>query len=336
MGDKKRQTGTSHTDGHLAPAKSAHQEALISIQAPAAPVPVDANVTMRRTDAALPADHALWAAIRNRTDAIGFDKYDRFISRVLCDAKDEGAPVSGDPTIEAADICSPTIRDRRRDLLKVPSIYGVDAFLLFEAGVAVQPPRNPQTGKITKGDFNDEVPGEEGRIGERVTFKELSQDLGSYLVGGTTLPYLQRIVDALVGIGSERQKEDLPFCDNLLKRRLTSPSMIELIWSYWNEEGMLVQTMNAVSLRFQNKRGTADHDPLANLEIDALRPLSNILWGFIQDEGSRLSIVRRVYEYAHLYGLVMQGKAAPNLRPADTRLKFIEAFHNLLYRAGLF
>src|SRR5262245_63342947 len=99
---------------------------------------------------------------------------------------------------------------------------------------------------------------------------------------------------------------------------------------------MLVQTINAVCLRFQNRRGPSDLDPLANLELDPLRPLNNIIWGFIQDEPYRLSIPRRAYEYDHHYGLKLQGKAVPELRSADSRSKFIEAFHNLLYRAGLF
>jgi hypothetical protein len=99
---------------------------------------------------------------------------------------------------------------------------------------------------------------------------------------------------------------------------------------------MVVQTMNAVCLRFQNRRGPLDLDPLANLEIDPLRPLNNIIWGFIQDEPYRLSIPRRAYEYDHHYGLKLEGKAAPKLRSADSRVKFLEAFHNLLYRASLF
>jgi hypothetical protein len=112
--------------------------------------------------------------------------------------------------------------------------------------------------------------------------------------------------------------------------------MLELIWSYWHEEGMLVQTMNAIALRFQNRRGPADRDPLANLEIDSLRPLNNLIWGFIQDEYNRLTVQRRAYEYDHHYGLKIIGKAVPELRSADSRSKFIEAFHNLLYRAALF
>jgi len=386
MGDKKNHTGTQRADDHqhdpmVSESQQAHAdtppttppptpvtlttpvEAKVTLPTPVEarvtlPTPMDTKVTLRPPEAALTADHALWAAIRNRTDAIGFDRYDRFIDRLLCSGTDAGTAAPGDPvTAIAANIGSPSIKDRRDDLLRVPSIYGVDAynllklatqaFLLFEAGVAVLLPRDPQRGKIpidptdpTQGQpvpSKTIVPGEEGRIGEKVTFGELSEQLRNYLTPNVaTLPYLQRIVDALVGIDSGRQKEDLPYCLNLLRNRFRHPSLLELIWSYWNEEGMLVQTMNAICLRFQNKRGPADHDPLANLEIDPLHPLSNILWGYIQDEGARLTIARRVYEYDHHYGLRMQGRAVPNLRSADSRSKFIEAFHNLLYRAGLF
>ena len=99
---------------------------------------------------------------------------------------------------------------------------------------------------------------------------------------------------------------------------------------------MLVQTMNALCMRFQNKRGPGERDPLASLEIDPLRPLNNILWGFIQDEYNRLTIARRAYEYDHHYGLKMVGKAVPELRSADSRSKFLQAFHNLLNRTAGF
>jgi hypothetical protein len=111
--------------------------------------------------------------------------------------------------------------------------------------------------------------------------------------------------------------------------------MIELIWSYWMEQGMLVQTLGALSLRFQNKR-LGDRDPLANLEIDPLRGVSNLLWGFIQDEQNRLSIQRRAYEYAHEYGLELTGAAIPRLRTADRRSQFLRSFHDLLSAAWEF
>jgi len=99
---------------------------------------------------------------------------------------------------------------------------------------------------------------------------------------------------------------------------------------------MLAQTLGAISRRFQNVRGPGDRDPLAHLEIDPLRPLNNILWGYIQDEQSRLSVRRRAYEYDHHYGLTLYGKAAPRLRSADSRSKFLEAFHNLLNITSVF
>ena len=74
----------------------------------------------------------------------------------------------------------------------------------------------------------------------------------------------------------------------------------------------------------------ARRDPLAQLEIDPLRPLNNLLWGYVQDEQHRLTVARRAYEYDHHYGLTLLGKAVPPLRGADSRSRFLEAFHNLL------
>jgi hypothetical protein len=104
---------------------------------------------------------------------------------------------------------------------------------------------------------------------------------------------------------------------------------LELIWSYWLEEGGLVQTMHAVSLRFQNKaRGS--YRALARFDVSPLLPLSELLWGYIQDETHRLSIRRRAYEYLYQYGLRIAGKAVGALAPADTRSRFLQAFHELL------
>ena len=99
---------------------------------------------------------------------------------------------------------------------------------------------------------------------------------------------------------------------------------------------MLVQTMNVITRRFQNMRGPQANDPLANLEIDPLRPLNNLIWGWVQDEQHRLSVVRRNYEYDHHYGLRLAGKAVDNARTADSRSKFLEAFHALLSTLAAF
>jgi hypothetical protein len=359
MADRKTQQGKSQPDTELAvPVSSGGMDRLdINI-----PDPVNARVTLRPTETILTPDHALWAAIRNRTDAIGFQRYFAFIDRVLCrreDANpsqsDSGIQVCDDTRtgINAEDIGAPPIKDRRADLGNVPSIYGVDAyyllklatqaFLLFETGVAIKRPRDPNTGEEPgpPSPGSDEVPGEETRTGIRFTFTELKDKLDFYLrqtlTGGTDgkgLLYLKRISQAL--LDTETPAQNLPYCLDVLRNRFSCPSLLELIWSYWNEEGMVVQTMNAICMRFQNRRGPGDRDPLANLEIDPLRPLNNLLWGFIQDEYNRLTVPRRAYEYDHQYGLRIYGKAVPELRSAESRSKFIEAFHNLLYRTALF
>src|SRR5204863_151306 len=84
------------------------------------------------------------------------------------------------------------------------------------------------------------------------------------------------------------------------------------------------------SRRFQNIRGPGDRDPLAHLEIDPLRALNNLLWGYLQNEPNQLTVKRRAYEYDHHYGLTLYGKAVPALRSADSRSKFIEGFQILL------
>jgi hypothetical protein len=91
----------------------------------------------------------------------------------------------------------------------------------------------------------------------------------------------------------------------------------------------MVQSINALAMRFQNQR-TTERDILSRFDLDPLRPINNLLWGYIQDEINRLSVVRRAYEYDHHYGLKLEGKVVPQLQTADSRTKFLEAFHNLL------
>ena len=120
-----------------------------------------------------------------------------------------------------------------------------------------------------------------------------------------------------------------------LRSRLTTPPLMELIWSYWQEEGMLVQGINAITLRFQNRRypGGANLD---RCRISSLRPLTSIIWRYLQLEPERLSLARRAYEYDHQYGLRLRGSAVPNMATADSRTRFIEAFHRVLQEACRF
>jgi hypothetical protein len=122
----------------------------------------------------------------------------------------------------------------------------------------------------------------------------------------------------------------------LVQDKLLHPPMLELIWCYWIEESMAVQAFNSITRRFQNLRTPGERDPLAPLEIDSLRSVSNLLWAWTQDEQSRLSVLRRAHEYDHEYGFTLHGKAVSELRTADRRSKFLESFHTLLWRASQF
>ena len=313
-------------------------------------LPVSTSLT--RTQSEVTVDHGLWAAIRNRTDAIRSESHISFIDRVL-NSKDTNPNLgdeANDPSnrnrkVKASSVGSPSIKEQRDALSTLP-VYGVDAynllklatqaFLLLEAGVVIQ----ERSAKGTATDFEDTdlfMKEEASRVERDVTFVQLEDKLKAYLGGALpgSLPYLKRIVRALLGTDDPVPGET-PYALGILGERFTSPSMLELIWSYWHEEGMLVQTMNAICMRFQNRRGPQERDPLANLEIDPLRPLNNLLWGYIQDEYNRLTIPRRAYEYDHHYGLKLVGKAVPDVRSADSRSKFIEAFHNLLQRTAAF
>ncbi len=169
-----------------------------------------------------------------------------------------------------------------------------------------------------------------------VSFEELKVQLSGYLGDNHALPYMDRIVGAMLAVDPDQHiKKQLHSYHGILRHRATQPILIELIWPYWHEEGMLAQTMNAIALRFQNQR-SGPNDPLAELEIDPLRPLNNMIWGFVQDRYNQLSVSRRAAEYDHQYGLRLLGRAIPELSSADSRSKFIEAFHNLLYRTAVF
>jgi hypothetical protein len=286
--------------------------------------PLSVNLLRSASDPTL--DQRLWRAIRLGTRAIAFDNYDRFLTRVLC--AEEGRRV---PRVS-------------RHLPGADLLHGVDAYQLLRAATEAfllgycgvltpdaignlhtDPDLQPELGELLAEDRSRFGAG----LSDEEVLRRLADELRVYLGGNDTLPYIDRIARGFLGSQG-------PFCDANIAQRMLVPCLIELIWSYWHEEGMLVQAINAVTLRFQNKRGPADREPLANLEIHPLRPLTNLLWGYVQDEDHRLTIARRAYEYEHHYGLGLVGKAVPKLRPADRRSKFLEAFHGLLHQVALF
>lgn len=145
------------------------------------------------------------------------------------------------------------------------------------------------------------------------------------------LPYIDMVYEKIDEFTIRDNGKEC-FDENEIIRSRMRPFFIELIWSYWHEEGMLVKTMQAISARFQNVRN-GGRDPLARIDIDPLRPLNNIFWGYIQDTQHRLNVTRRIYEYDHHYGISLSGNPAP-VNSVDSRSKFIEAFHNLLNKCS--
>lgn len=113
---------------------------------------------------------------------------------------------------------------------------------------------------------------------------------------------------------------------------LPNVPFVELIWNYWLEEGMLVQTLNHILARFQNRRVGPGHDALARFDLNPLLPLRNLLWGWVEDERRRLTVRRRAAEYEYQYGLQLLGRAVPPAsRVVERRTQFLEAFHGLLH-----
>jgi hypothetical protein len=265
-------------------------------------------------------DQALWVAIRNRTRAISFGPYRHFIDRIL---RNEDKELSGVAALDQRlkDLGANHHGVGAYQILKLAT----EAFLLLECGVRLERGRYEHHRLFDRDDESE-------RLDEFVTFDFVASKLREYLGSPPQLPYITRVIEASFpefgdrGIG----------CDRVISCRINEPCLLELIWSYWHEEGMLAQTMNAINRRFQNVQAPGGRDPLASFELDPLRRVGNLLWGQIQDEVHLLSVKRRAYEYSHHYGLSLYGRATGAMRPADNRSKFLEAFHNLLHLTAVF
>jgi hypothetical protein len=298
-------------------------------------IPSAANVGVKLQRAAVPPtrDLGLWAAIRSQSKALAFGHagnqdgsapargYAGFVEAVLW-----GGDVSG-IVRNPAEGCGPlpdlgALAKRAKDvplhgtagyeLLKTAT----EIFLLWNSGVAVR--RTDALGNMIATD-------DEELARSALTVDEITAKLASYLTSDR-LPYIERVLHTAL---RRSDVSDSAFGTGAPSRRADCVCLVELIWSYWHEEGALVRTLNAVSHRFQNVRAPGDHDPLAHLEIDPIRPLNNLLWSYVQDERNRLTLERRALEYDHQYGLTVSGVPAP--LAADSRSRFLGAFHNLLH-----
>ena len=165
----------------------------------------------------------------------------------------------------------------------------------------------------------------QGRIGPNFVNEKISEYFAE-TSGKPVLPYLNSVNRRLTTNGE-------PGCTDPIQSRLSRPLFIELIWNYWHEENMLNQALQVISLRFQNRSIPGKGRAFDNFAVDPLRRINNLMWGYIQKESSRLSVSRRSNEYDHQYGLRLLGKAVGDFPPAESRSRFIEAFHNLLHLA---
>ena len=154
-------------------------------------------------------------------------------------------------------------------------------------------------------------------------------DMGSrYFADGITLPYIAAVARRFPGL----PLDDL--CAGLDTNLLDQPFPVELIWSYWMDEGGLAQTLNLVLARFQNRRSGPGPEPLARFDLMPLRPLRNLLYQWSDDEINRLTVRRRAVEYEYEYGLRLIGRAIPPRSTlVERRSQFLESFHTLLYEA---
>ncbi|TMV00037.1 8-amino-7-oxononanoate synthase [Streptomyces sp. DASNCL29] len=342
-------TFTGPEGEELRPSDGGRADFLVSARPAVAPAD-SVQVHMGRTATPPSDDQALWTVIRKSAEQISFDRYDRWVNQVMCGGEQPGTVLSPRrqplPTGEPRELALPFPGVDAYRLLKATT----EVFLIVNCGVLVSSEQEVMERLFLQGiDLASERKryGDQGPVGDAFRraimirwSKYLAEDPKRPRIPGDPelLPYLDvirhKLGDQQIGLA-----EDLGFgatCFGILRDKLTYPFLLELIWSYWHEEGMLVHSMDAIARRFQNLRGPAERDPLTHVEIDPLRPLNQLLWGYVQDEQHRLTALRRTYEYDHHYGITLLPPTVPPIRPADSRPRFLEAFHTLLSLTSVF
>ncbi len=167
---------------------------------------------------------------------------------------------------------------------------------------------------------------------------------GTYFGPGNTLPYFKHLADldqiacdyVQNGCGPNSTGVALGDCSIRYTERSGGFFAMELWYTTIYELGLLYQAWGALELRFQNLRGLNEVEPLMRFDTSPLRPLSNLIWGKIQNQQHDTSIARRNNEHQHAYGVVLRGRAVPPGMGVDNRSMFLATFHNMLSQASLF
>ena len=307
-------------------------------------------VSLQRTQAVSTPDQVLWTLIRNRTNAISFRRYRDFIDGVMCRGVDVRNPVrSGTNALNFTGTQAYEVLKQATDtfLMQECGIVDVNNACISNACISPVGFLDPELMETELTDpafasaFLEQEPRRYGRPGAPVTLDQLKtlrqryyEDLARE--NNVLLPYLKIIRDRLSDLPLKSPPDVNGNCYGILRSKITGPLALELFWSYWHEEGMLVQTLNAILARFQNRRLGHGMDPLARFDLDPLRPLNNLFWGWAEDEFRRLTVRRRAFEYDHEYGLALLGRAVGARRTVDSRSNFIQSFHTLLNLCYLF
>ena len=181
--------------------------------------------------------------------------YQGFIDRVLC----AGTPPISSGDIKLPEACGPapnprtlTTQSQQHPLFGMTAYEllktATEVFLMLYCGVVIRD--KDVLGNLDvlgKPIFSKDEELARSGLTNNIDFVNL---LVAYL-GPGRLPYIQRVVQTAF---PDEVLIDSVFCTGILRSKVDCPCLIELIWSYWHEEGMLVQTLNAISRRFQNVR----------------------------------------------------------------------------------
>ncbi|QSQ25952.1 hypothetical protein JY651_13905 [Pyxidicoccus parkwayensis] len=252
-------------------------------------------------------DAAFYRSVEESSQRISFRKFEEYMNAVMCDDASLGSaskPLANDwKQLRFFGV-------KAYDVLK----RAAEVFLLDQVGLCRTRP----------------IPGQESGI-DRAELEASARRRREEITSASGTPYAELMLAKLNELTRGQSRPDA-HDEDFARSYLGCPLFIELIWSYWHEEGMLVQTMNAISMRYQNRRVATRSrtEALSRLELSPLKALNNLLWGYLQDEPDRLSVVRRSYEYSHHYGLCLLGRAVPEPQTADSRSKFLQSFHALL------
>jgi hypothetical protein len=81
------------------------------------------------------------------------------------------------------------------------------------------------------------------------------------------------------------EDEAAKICHDILAEKLSNPCFIELLWSYWNEEGGLMRTLNVITGRFHGPPRTRPTGWLGDRAAAAAE--QPVVWGWIRDSPPR-------------------------------------------------